>query len=278
MRDETHVNDALNTEYDALKYSRKKIVLAVLGCAKSAKSSFINYLLEEKIYPVDTLSATARVTRIIYGSQWKVYLEGEQGEEINDIDSLYRKAIELIVLKGDDRNDETKCKMKVIIELPIKQLKNVELWDLPGLNENPVLDGIVSTILSDVDLVFALLPINGGVLSDFLNNIKKCLIHNPNVSGVMNETHNNDRNIARFQRQMIMEIVNGLHYLHNRTRIHRDIKPTNILVRKCEPPVFLISGLSFLRDLSCSIKDTPYHMAPELTNVDNLTNDSTQPM
>ncbi|CAF4039848.1 unnamed protein product [Rotaria sordida] len=160
MRDETHANDALNTEYDALKYSRKKIVLAVLGCAKSAKSSFINYLLEEKICPVDVLSATARVTRIIYGSQWKIYLEGEQGEEMNDIDSLYRKAIELIVLKGDDRNDETKYKMKVIIELPIKQLKNVELWDLPGLNENPVLDGIVSTILSDVDLVFALLPIN----------------------------------------------------------------------------------------------------------------------
>ena len=58
MRDETHVKDALNTEYYSLKNSRKKLVLAVLGCAKSTKSSFINYLLEEKVCPVDFLSTT----------------------------------------------------------------------------------------------------------------------------------------------------------------------------------------------------------------------------
>lgn len=207
MRDETHVNDALNTTYDALKNSRKKIVIAVIGCAKSTKSSFINYLLGKKVCPVDTLSATARVTRIIYGCQMKVYLEGEEGEEMNNIDSLYRKASELIVLEGDDRNDENKCKIKVVIELPIEQLKNIELWDLPGLNENPVLDSIVSTILPDVDLVFALLPIDGGVSFDFLNNIKIWLTHNRNSSSVINQTHYNDLHVTRLQRQVCFIIT-----------------------------------------------------------------------
>ncbi|CAM4916300.1 unnamed protein product [Rotaria socialis] len=207
MRDETHVNDALNTEYYSLKSSRKKLVFAVLGCRKSAKSSFINYLLQETICPVDTLSATARITRIIYGSQWKVYLEGEQGEEMNNINSLYRKATELIILQGADRDDKVKCKMKVIIELPIKQLKNIELWDLPGLEENSVLNEIVSTIFPDVDLVFALLPIDGGVSLDFLNNIEKCLTYNRNASGLINETHDHDHNIAGFQQQVCFVIT-----------------------------------------------------------------------
>ena len=198
MRDETHVKDALNTEYYSLKNSRKKLVLAVLGCAKSTKSSFINYLLEEKVCPVDFLSTTARVTRIIYGSKRRIYLEGEQGEEMNDVDSLYRKAAELVVLEGDDRHDEVKCKKIVTIELPIKQLENIELWDLPGLQENPVIDKIVSTILHDVDLVFALLPIDGGVLFDFLNNIKKCLTDNCSASGLINETCENDREYCPF--------------------------------------------------------------------------------
>ena len=126
---------------------------------------------------------------------------------MNDVDSLYRKAAELIVLEGDDRHDEVKCKKTVIVELPINQLENIELWDLPGLQENPVIDKIVSTILHDVDLVFALLPIDGEVLFDFLQNIKKCLTDNCSASGLINETYENDRDIARFQRQVCFVIT-----------------------------------------------------------------------
>ena len=87
-----------------------------------------------------------------------------------------------------------------------------------------------------------------------------------------NHTHLLDSHIDK----MIMDIISGLHYLHKRTLIHCNITFTNILVRKSQPPIFLIGGLSFPHGLSSSIAATPCHMAHEATNASNHTNNATR--
>lgn len=65
--------------------------------------------------------------------------------------------------------------------------------------------------------------------------------------------------------EMIIGILSGLNFLHNRQIIHRDIKPANILLQDDTPRLadFGISRVINTTALSTSIVGTPKYMAPE---------------
>ncbi|CAF5026776.1 unnamed protein product, partial [Rotaria sp. Silwood1] len=140
----TILDNILAEEYKEIKKKRAKIIIAVFGSTKSSKSSFVNFLLQVEVCPTGNQAATARLTKIIYGSRLRLSLTSSTGIEkettfFNDTRELLQKAKELIILKNDARKSKL-CEDIVEIELPISELKNVELWDTPGFDENMIID------------------------------------------------------------------------------------------------------------------------------------------
>ncbi|CAF1480615.1 unnamed protein product, partial [Rotaria sordida] len=154
------LSDVLTQQSIMLQTARKRIVLAFLGSLKSTKSSLINFLLNDDICPTGNEAATARLTKITYGQQIRLIRKMNNGTESKTIDfldtkQLLIKATEYIKLPAHERSIE--CKDEIIIELPNEALKNVELWDIPGFDENQVIDNRVREIIDDADLIFALI-------------------------------------------------------------------------------------------------------------------------
>ncbi|XP_046460725.1 uncharacterized protein LOC124207369 isoform X2 [Daphnia pulex] len=70
--------------------------------------------------------------------------------------------------------------------------------------------------------------------------------------------------------QVVQQIIEGLHYIHSKNLVHRDVKPENILVSKSEPATIKLSDFGFSKQTSSSgmysisaIKGTLDWMAPE---------------
>ncbi|CAF3419941.1 unnamed protein product [Rotaria socialis] len=57
----------------------------------------------------------------------------------------------------------------------MEALKHIQLWDIPGVDENDTLDQIVDDILADSDIIFAITPLTGGLPDSFLTPIKRLL-------------------------------------------------------------------------------------------------------
>ena len=178
LRNEYNVTDLLNTQYQSIRNQRRKVVLAVAGGLKAGKSSFINYLLELDVCPVGVNETTARLTKITYGQKNLVTLESSTGElketyEINNSENLKEVTIKLIALK-DAAREENLCKDIVTVYLDRKELENIELWDIPGFDENPLLDSIVEDILKQTDIFFILTSITEAVRNTLVNLVRSC--------------------------------------------------------------------------------------------------------
>lgn len=175
------LNDILEEEYKQLQTNyREKIVISVLGSAKASKSSIINFLLENEICPTGNQAATARLTKIMYGQQIWLTLFNSQGIQpekyfFSNNQDLLKKARELIVLK--DRKSKS-CEDEIMIELPIEELKGIELWDIPGFDENHVINNRITEILKDTDLILAVLPQHEMLRQTAIDFIKPCLQRN----------------------------------------------------------------------------------------------------
>lgn len=65
--------------------------------------------------------------------------------------------------------------------------------------------------------------------------------------------------------EIVIGILNGLEYLHNKNIIHRDIKPANILLQGDTPRLadFGLSRATRGNSLSINVNGTPFYMAPE---------------
>lgn len=173
--EEEGLQNILDEQLNSIRNSRKKIVLTVLGSLKSTKSSFINFLLEEDVCPTGNQAATARLTKITYGEEIKLTQLTSTGDVVRSFNfdntkELLSKATELIKLLPDERSAE--CNNEILIELPNEALKNVELWDIPGFDENDTLDNRVKDIVDDADLIFALIPHKDSLKKSFQNFIK----------------------------------------------------------------------------------------------------------
>ena len=78
----------------------------------------------------------------------------------------------------------------------------------------------------------------------------------------------------------MLQIAQGLHYIHRQKLVHRDIKPANMLISITTPPVMKISDFGLCRQLSSQgslplsvPKGNTLWMAPEILK---LTNSFTQ--
>lgn len=179
LRNEYNVTDLLTTQYQSVRNQRRKVVLAVAGGLKAGKSSFINYLLGLDVCPVGISETTARLTKITYGQQNLVTLEsstGGQPKERYKIDNSeqFKEVTErLIALKGAAR-EENLCKDIVTIYLDRQELENIELWDIPGFDENPFLNSIVEDILKQTNIFFILASITEAVRDTMVNLVRSC--------------------------------------------------------------------------------------------------------
>lgn len=69
---------------------------------------------------------------------------------------------------------------------------------------------------------------------------------------------------------VFLQIVSGVEYIHSQNLIHRDIKPTNVLISQSSPVQMKVSELTFERKKISDIfnlsetKDMPFWMATEL--------------
>jgi predicted GTPase len=180
------LNDILDEEYKEIKNNhRHKIVITVLGSTKSSKSSLINFLLEDEICPTGNQAATARLTKITYGKQiclTLINLSRNKSEIFlfNNTKELLEKAKQIIILKSEDRKSKL-CEDEVLIELPIDELKGVELWDIPGFDENHVINNRINEILKDTNLILAVLAQHESLRQTSIDFIKPCLKQDENT-------------------------------------------------------------------------------------------------
>ena len=68
--------------------------------------------------------------------------------------------------------------------------------------------------------------------------------------------------------RLFARICSGLHYLHSRNVLHRDIKTMNIFLDEQLNPLLGDLGvskvLSSSRNFACTLVGTPYYLSPEL--------------
>jgi serine/threonine-protein kinase/endoribonuclease IRE1 len=70
---------------------------------------------------------------------------------------------------------------------------------------------------------------------------------------------------------VLYQIANGLHYIHSRNLVHRDVKPDNILISITTPVQMKLSDFGFVKKISpqgtftqSGLKGTEKWMAPEI--------------
>ena len=224
-------------EREILRAPRREVVLTCLGGLKSTKSSFINFLLNKPICPTGNAEATARLTKIQYGDKLSVSLKRHNRAELEthecqNFDEINKKLVELVKFV-DDRKEA--CQDEVIVQLPIEELKGIQLWDVPGFDENDAIDERIKSILQETDIIFALMPLREAFRKTFEYYIRLGIGKNLEKDG-NTQTTNSCESVVCFiitcidqfciddQTQLSRDIV--LQQLHDKLEETFDMRPS----------------------------------------------------
>ena len=133
-----------------------KLDVVVMGKFKSGKSSFLNHLIERDIAVVDVERMTYSLNYITYGEKANCTLiYNSKKHESMTIDEVNKILIENRGVVAFQKNLE-----KIEFSYPYEELKNVNLWDTPGLGANNELDREKTiSIMKDADVILWLLDI-----------------------------------------------------------------------------------------------------------------------
>lgn len=121
--------------------------IVVIGEFKRGKSSFINALLGEKILVTDVTPETVTMNQLSYGVN-KNEAVLSRGRRLSlESSELTRKALEKMMAEiGEPIR-------KLDLQRPNEWLRNIRIFDTPGLNESPDSDNITTEALAQADVV-----------------------------------------------------------------------------------------------------------------------------
>ena len=156
-------NHSQDLAYKLKKFQKGSLPLrvAIVGSFSAGKSSFINHFLQNEICPTNIGPTTSVVTRFVYGSTQKIFIQEPPEKKYRKIDHMeYKRRVQ------EAQELTTDQIMHFTIALPNDALKGFELMDTPGFNnqKNPN-DGTVSeSIIPETDVFLYLSDINNGEL------------------------------------------------------------------------------------------------------------------
>ncbi|KAK3712989.1 hypothetical protein QZH41_014110, partial [Actinostola sp. cb2023] len=157
-----------------------------IGSQNCGKSSLLNvFLRESNLLPTDETPCTSRIVRIVYSANNYTKTVDPKTNQARVKPFKRKVAKDLIVLKGDDRQDSDQLNVIVEVGLNHSLLEcGIELIDSPGRNENEALDRVVEEFVQKgiVPLIVYVVDGNSHLRENDRTTIRELQDKFPNVS------------------------------------------------------------------------------------------------
>ncbi len=163
-------------ENNNIKQSDSRLEVAVIGNFSSGKSSLVNSLLGKNVCPDKVNPTTSSVTKFLYSDKPSVYIVRDKGDS-----KSYEEITpeEYFVMSQHASGNTSESKVYFFeYHYPFDGFRGIALYDTPGF-ENPLNnmdERITQDIASQVDVLFVILDVNTGDVSEKLlnriNNLK----------------------------------------------------------------------------------------------------------
>ncbi|OON94557.1 MAG: hypothetical protein ATN31_03030 [Candidatus Epulonipiscioides saccharophilum] len=189
---------------------QSKAVVSIMGEFKTGKSSLINSLLNEDLLKAAITPATAKITKICYGSERKVLVHFKNGsiQEFSELAFHELTAQQSNMALGEKNIQDSIDFIEIFIDQNI--LKNIILVDTPGLNvDNPEHIKTTMDFINNSDFIIWVLSASKGVSRTELNAIKALKIKPLVVINRIDEIDDEEEDIE----SVIGEIKKILHDL-----------------------------------------------------------------
>ena len=194
---------------ELLSRMEQPLRLGIIGEFRSGKSSLVNALAQAKVALTDEVEATATLNRYYYSEKEHAIITYTDGraEHVS-----IPEALRLL----DERRHDTEwlhTVKQVDIGYPVPFLKEIELWDTPGLGGSDLNRQIAQRFSLEVDAVIWVFDVNtlgrqdiGDVLTDIDARDKLTL-------GVLNKSENLSTQEAKRARNFVREIYPHVNFV-----------------------------------------------------------------
>lgn len=154
------VSEELTGALERLRSGR--FTLAVVGEFKRGKSTLINALLGQDVFPTDVLPTTATLNRLVYSLEQGVELHYRDGRS----ERIALSQLRDYVTKLDEEAAQRAAQIReAVVYFPCQYCRNnVELIDTPGLQDESAMTDVTMQVLPQVDaailVISALSPLS----------------------------------------------------------------------------------------------------------------------